>query len=424
MKRRFFSMLMILVITAQLFIIPAAAEDSVPEGSIPASTPTEASDPTEMPKPSEPESTTTPTQSTTPTEPSVPASCGTHTYGDWDADEGSHWKICAVCGHRESGGHSWASETVAVDPTCGEHGGVCKICTVCQGVLVTELISPTGKHTYDNTCDTGCNVCGVVRTVEHTFGTDWKYSGKGHWHFCTVCGAADEVREHYPGPAATEEKEQICLTCGMVMMKKKDHTHSWNPVWSSDGSGHWYACSGCSEKNGMSDHTYEVGCDADCNDCGYVRTAVHTYGPDWTQTELAHYGVCIVCGEAGTAEDHVADSTGTCCAVCGYAMELIEEIHVHEFEPGTWGIDENGHWNVCMCGEKDNSSPHVWDEGRKKEDAIIYICDVCSAEKHEAVSESVIPWIPFLAGGGILLCMIGIVICILMMKKDRNRRTS
>ena len=425
MKGRFFSLLLVLVIIMQLFVVSAVAEDTLPEGSNPTTVPTEAPKPTEEPnptentKPSEPESTTTPTQGTTPTEPSQPAVC-THSYGDWDADEGSHWKVCSSCGHRESGGHAWASETVTVDPTCGEHGGICKVCTVCQGVLVTELIAPTGKHTYDNACDTACNVCGTVRTIQHTFGTGWKYNGKGHWHYCTVCGAADEVKDHYPGPAATEEKEQICLTCGMVMMKQRPHSHKWDTKWSSDESCHWYSCTICQEKDKMAVHTYDNGCDTDCNDCGYLRTAAHTYGSDWTQTELTHYGVCTVCGVNTEAENHIADSTGTVCNVCGYPMGAATEPHEHIFDEDTWEFDEYGHWNMCMCGEKDNAEPHVWDNGTKKSGRLIFQCDVCQAEKQEEAPRQSIPWFLVLAGGGVLLCLIGIVVCVLLMKKDRR----
>lgn len=430
MKKKLSLLLAVMLLVSTILAVPVCAEE---EGSTPSSAPTE-SKPTEpapseesKPEESKPEESkptepdpSTPTQGSTPTEPSETRPC-THTYGDWDANEGSHWKVCTACGHRESAGHSWASETVTVDPTCGEYGGICKVCTVCQGVLVTQLIDPTGKHTYDNACDTSCNVCGATRTITHTFGTGWKYSGKGHWHYCTVCGAAGEVKDHYPGPAATEEKDQICLTCGMVMMKKKEHTHKWDTKWSSDGSSHWYTCTVCQEKDKIAAHAYDDGCDTDCNDCGYVRTAAHTYGPEWTQTESAHYGVCTVCGESGTAEEHIADSTGTCCAVCGYAMEAAEETHQHEFLEDTWGFDANGHWNLCMCGETGEAAPHVWDDGKKMEkNTILYRCDVCGAEKQAHTEQNSFHWLLAAAGGAVLICLIGIVACVVMIRRNRE----
>ena len=416
-------MLMVLVIALQLFAFPVAADGTLPDESTSTTPPAESkpvdTTPTEEPKPSDPVSNE-PDQDTTPSEPSQPTSCA-HSFSDWGADEGSHWKTCTLCGHRESGGHSWAAETVTVDPTCGEPGGVCKICTVCQGVLVTQLIPPTEKHTFDNACDTSCNGCGAERTVIHAFGTGWKYSYKGHWHYCTVCGAPDEVKAHYPGPAATEEKEQICLTCGYVMMKKKDHTHKWDAALSSDSTSHWYACAGCSEKKNIQDHSYDDGCDMECGDCGYMRTTAHDYDI-WQSDAAAHWQICNTCGfesEHIAHEMTVGESADKSqCSICLYTAEVP---HIHEFLEDTWEFDENGHWNICMCGDKDNSAPHEWDEGTEKDDRIIYKCRICMAEKQEELPEKEIPWLVFAAVGGILICLIGIVICILVIRKNREK---
>ena len=424
MKKKLCLFLAAVLLAGNLLALPVHAEDEEPsESSVPTSA-TEPSTPTQTTAPSDPSTPeeskpTDPTQNSNPTEPSDPKPC-THVFGDWTADEAAHGRKCTLCGYAESNAHSWASEIITVDPTCGEAGGKCKVCTVCAGVLVTELIEPTGKHTYDNTCDTKCNVCGAERTVSHTFGTGWKYSGKGHWHYCTICGAAGEVKDHYPGPAATEEKDQICLTCGMIMMRKKEHTHKWDTKWSSDANSHWYTCTSCQEKDKVASHSYDNGCDTDCNDCGYVRTASHTYGPDWSCTEKTHWGICTVCGEETPAEAHVADSTGTVCDICGYAMEAPQEIHEHTFMEDTWGFDENGHWNLCMCGEKDKSCPHTWDEGVKKGKQILHSCEICGAEKTEEAPENGFPWLLVAAGGGILVCLAGIVVCILVIRRNRE----
>lgn len=425
--KRFFTMMLTLVLLCNLFAICAMAEegqsgDSTPSQSSEAPKPSESTGATDPSKPSDsqPTAPSDPSQSTT--APTEPKPC-THVYGDWTADEVAHGRTCTLCGYSESNSHSWASETVTVAPTCGEPGGVCKVCTVCGGVLVTSLIEPTGNHTYTNACDTSCDVCGGERTITHTFGTDWKYSGKGHWHYCRICGAADEVKSHYPGPAATEDKEQICLTCGMVMMKKKAHAHKWDTSWTSDESGHWYQCTGnstCEEKNSYSAHTYDNGCDAECNDCGYVRATQHTYGLDFIQTELTHSGVCTVCGEAMPAENHIANAAGTECGICGYAMEIPEETHAHSFEADTWGFDENGHWNICMCGEKDNATPHVWDKGEEKGKQILYSCEVCAATKTDEAPEKGITWLFVGAGVLILFCLIGIVVCFMLIRKNRE----
>lgn len=423
MKRILSLFLAAMLLTSTMLVVPVYGSDALPSESSAPTSATEAPKPTETTAPvPDPNPTTAPTEGSTDptTAPTDPKPC-THVYGDWTADEAAHGRKCTLCGYAESNAHSWAPDIITVDPTCGEAGGKCKVCTVCAGVLVTELIQPTGKHTYDNTCDTSCNVCGATRTVEHTFGTGWKYSGKGHWHYCTVCGAAGEVKDHYPGPAATEEKDQICLTCGMIMMKKKEHTHKWGAQWSSDADSHWYTCTVCQEKDKLASHSYDDSCDTECNTCGYVRTAAHTYGPEWSQSESGHWETCTVCGQQTPVEAHAADSSGTSCAVCGYAMEAAGENHQHEFEEDVWSFDEGGHWNLCICGQKENAGTHVWDEGVKAgKDIVLYRCEVCGAERQEQVENGGFPWLLVAAGGAILVCLVGIVACIIVIRRNRE----
>lgn len=391
-------------------VLPAMAED---DPSTEGSTATEAPKPTESnPVPETTQPTEAPSDPTTaPTETTAPAPCS-HVYGEWTADEAAHGRKCTLCGHAESNAHSWAAETITVDPTCGEAGGKCKICTVCAGVLVTELIEPTGMHTFDNTCDTKCNVCGAERTVEHSFGTGWKYSGLGHWHYCTICGAAGEIKDHYPGPAATEEKEQICLTCGMVMMKKKNHSHKWDSAWSSDEMGHWHSCSGCSEQNDYADHTYTDGCDADCNDCGYVRKTAHEYDV-WLSDETVHWQVCTLCSEESEKEAHTIAEDH--CTVCLYESA---EAHEHEYVE-QWKRNEALHWQECDCGEKAQEAEHQWDEGTKEDGLITYTCEVCGAERQEEAPGGSMIWIliPVL-----ILVAAGIAVCVIILSRKKTGR--
>jgi len=417
MIKRFFCLLTVLLVVLQLFMLPAAAEDTLQDGS----TPTETSKPTDEPAPSEeskpPESTpvesdpTAPTQGSVPTDPTTPKPC-THTYGEWEGDEYSHWRTCTACGHRDSSGHTWAADTITVDPTCGEHGGICKVCVVCQGVLVTELIEPTGKHTYDNACDTTCNVCSAERTVEHSFGTAWKYSYKGHWHYCTVCGEEDELKEHYPGPAATEEKDQICLTCGYVMTKKLDHKHKLSQQWTSDITGHWHDCTSCDEDLDFAVHEFDDECDPDCNICGFATDAAHTYD-GWLWNEEVHWQICEVCAEETKQEAHIMNEAKTHCEVCD--LQLAEE-HEHEFSPD-WLTDETGHWQECDCGEKAEEGEHLWDEGQEEDDVITYTCSVCQIQRQEEVVKTGLPWWIFLIAGVLVVALAASVICLIMAGK-------
>lgn len=441
MKKRLFAILLTLLML-QCYVLPAVATDSqTPEDPTaisdtptegtqpPAQPPTEATQPPTQP-PTEatqpPTEATTPTTPTTPTDPldptaptspsnptTPPASCS-HTYGEWSADETTHSRACTKCGATDSGGHTWYGELITVAPTCKDGGGTAKVCTTCGLILIVEVTLPLTTHTYDNACDTECNVCGLKREITHNYSAAWSKNAKGHWHACTVCGAAGEVKAHYPGPAATEEKEQLCLTCGYVMMQKKNHIHKLDTVWSSDEFGHWYKCTGCSEQMSYADHSYTDSCDSDCDICGHTRTPLHTYGTDWQQDETTHSGVCTVCGEQGPVEEHSADDSGTACSFCGYPME---PPHEHSFDGDVWGFDDHGHWHTCMCGEKQSSAPHEWDDGKKTGDSIHYTCKVCGMERQEPVPESNFPWFLLIAGIVGLAATVGIVVCIVMLRR-------
>lgn len=439
MKNRFFCMLTALLVLLSCCLIPAVATETPPTESIavisdPPATeatqpptqstqpPTESTvpsteatqPPTEATQPST-EATQPPTESTTPT---VPAACS-HSYGDWNTSEGAHSRSCSKCGHTDSAGHSWYTETVTVAPTCKDAGGKANICTICELILITEITPPLTTHTYTNTCDTACDVCGAQREVTHTYSKAWAKSAKGHWHACTVCGTADEVKNHYAGPAATEEKEQICLTCGYVLMQKRNHTHKLETSWNSDEYGHWYNCTGCSEQMQYANHSFTDGCDEDCDVCGYCRTAPHTYSTDWQKDTKNHWGICAACGEMTPTEAHTPNAAGTACSICGYAMGSTEETHVHTFDDHTWGFDNAGHWQSCLCGEKQKAGPHEWDDGKEVSDsAILYTCKVCGSTRQETMPEDGFPWLSLLAGIVGIGAAVGIIVCVILLRKQ------
>ena len=55
-------------------------------------------------------------------------------------------------------------------------------CTLCN-----EPKLPVNPHIYDNACDTICNACNHVRTIQHDYGTTWLYNDDQHWQECSVC---------------------------------------------------------------------------------------------------------------------------------------------------------------------------------------------------------------------------------------------
>ena len=83
----------------------------------------------------------------------------------------------------------------------------------------TESITKLTTHTYDNSCDTDCNVCGLSRTVTHDYETTWSQDKTNHWHECSICKDKKDEAAHTPGEVATATTDQTCTICGYVLAK-------------------------------------------------------------------------------------------------------------------------------------------------------------------------------------------------------------
>ncbi len=312
-------------------------------------------------------------------------------------DDGILKKTCSRCSSVQtvtldrlsaSRTHTWGQTTVTKKPTCKEPGTSQKACTICEVTEVTALAALT-THTYDSACDEDCNVCGVERTVSHTFTTTWSKDYKGHWNECTKCGERKNEARHIPGDLATETTDQVCTVCGYVIEAKKPHTHSYGSEWTSDEVGHWHACTSCDEEKDYASHRFDDDCDADCSTCGYKRENSHLYNDDqWQSSNFDHWNVCTVCGEDSKREKHIpgeeaTDKTPQLCTVCGFELAPMLE-HEHDFG-NTWHQDGQNHWQECSCGELSVPAAHVWDSGKEnRNDTITYTCRTCGAEKTEA----------------------------------------
>ena len=310
--------------------------------------------------------------------------------------------------------HVWVY--VEIEPTCTEYGAKgygCGLCGAVKDVVAVDKAS----HSFDNACDTSCNVCKATREIEHKFSTQWSKNSTKHWHACTVCGAKDGEGNHYPGPAATEEKAQYCLTCGLMMMPQKSHTHTYSKDFTSDETGHWYTCSGCDEKKDFQMHSYDNLCDPDCNDCGYTTQTAHSYAENWNSDEAGHWQVCVLCQEAKPAEAHIpgpeaTDLTAQVCTVCGF--ELAPALQHTHTPADAWESDELSHWKTCACGEVMDKAIHNWDAGTEEDHVVSFVCMDCGAEKTEEIieEESGFPW--WILVIGMVAVMIGAVIALVV----------
>lgn len=321
--------------------------------------------------------------------------------------------------------HTWkVAENVKA--TCSEEGYVVSQCETCGGTK-KETLSKL-DHTYDNACDPDCNVCGVTREVTHVPGKIWSKDAGGHWHVCTICGKKVDEADHYPGPAATEDKDQICMTCGYLLTRALGHVHKYQDTFSSDATGHWYACESCGEKKDFSEHVFDNPCDPDCNVCGYVSNNAHYYGDTLQYDDECHWGICTLCGQEGDHLAHIpgdaaTEDTAQICTVCG--RELAPPLnHVHEGEG--WSYDEESHIQVCSCGLIMEEGPHIWDEGTENPDGTVtYVCTQCGAQRLEGepkAAEAEFPWI-LVIGVAALVCAVGaaVVLVIVLAKKPAGK---
>ena len=82
---------------------------------------------------------------------------------------------CSLCNKVLEYGRTEHSGVVdpKVDSSCFEYGLTEGAhCEICGTVIVAQDRIDMKDHTYDNACDTDCNVCHKERSIEHAFG-DW-----------------------------------------------------------------------------------------------------------------------------------------------------------------------------------------------------------------------------------------------------------
>lgn len=142
---------------------------------------------------------------------------------------------------------------------------------------VDVTINPCETHTYDNACDTTCNVCDEVRSVgDHLYDHDCDI-------YCNHCGFERESSGNhtYDFPCAT-----LCNYCGAPRVGEGEHTYDdvcdthcnfCNEVREVP---HFYeypcatTCTHCGDvREDIAEdlHVYDDIYDADCNNCGHVR---------------------------------------------------------------------------------------------------------------------------------------------------------
>lgn len=247
-----------------------------------------------------------------------------HSYSAWkDAGNDKHTRKCTVCSDPQTANHTWNSGTVTKKATCKETGIKTYTCTACNAKKTEEI--KLSAHTYENTCDADCNVCGETRAITHKYKTSWSKNKNEHWYACSVCGDKKDAAAHTPGPEATETKAQKCTECGYTIKAALSHKCKFAETWTTDEIGHWHACSGCDAQDSYAEHNFENACDPDCSVCGYTRQTAHKYGETYLSDEINHWYECTGCGDKQEIAAHesgpeATETTAQTCTVCGYEI--------------------------------------------------------------------------------------------------------
>ena len=162
--------------------------------------------------------------------------------------------------------------------------------------------TPSGctEHIYDNACDTDCNTCGAVRETEHTY--EYNHDDIGHgWYYTCGCMTPPNFAQHFDGDGDGKCDEG---SCGYVMPK---HEHTYDNGCDTD-------CNTCGAVR-ETEHTYDNACDTDCNICGAVRETEHAYD-NGCDTE------CNTCGATRAAEHTYNGDLDPECNICGQNREI------------------------------------------------------------------------------------------------------
>lgn len=174
-----------------------------------------------------------------------------------------------------------------------------------ETVSLTAIAAPSGYHftgwtktgegTFaDSTAtETDFTVSTTNVTIQSNYelhsasGEAWQSDSTRHWHVCS-CRAEVDVAPHTPDRSEATETEAVkCTVCGYIITPALGHvTHTPGEEWLSDDTNHWHKCTGCSEKLGVSAHTFgawsvtvqpQVGVAGEkareCSVCKYKETA-------------------------------------------------------------------------------------------------------------------------------------------------------
>ncbi len=138
-----------------------------------------------------------------------------------------------------------------------DYSGACDDSCNRDDCTVTRVAS--GEHVHDNDCDTTCNVCGLTRTIEHT------YEVYGNWCQleCTICHDANTNIRHRGGTATCLTQAE-CIDCHTLygLLGLHDYTG-----YGSDETHHYVGCVLCGEMKPGAEKIKHFYIDGKCRTC-------------------------------------------------------------------------------------------------------------------------------------------------------------
>lgn len=241
----------------------------------------------------------------------VPCSWGACKY----SDSTQHYQQCTLCKDYKYSNHNCTNWTVSSSYGSYRHSGTCKDC----GYNVSASCSyEYGKYTTEN--------------------------GQ-HWQVCTVCGNPGKKTPCSSVFGAKDNKNGThsvtCDTCNVASTAPCTFG-SYTYDYSTGSQGHYQKCTACDNKTALTPHTnktytpsYDGVHTVKCKDCGYsLGNGECQYG-GYSQTATQHSRTCTLCGDTVT-DYHSYNSQNKC--VCG------AEKHIHN-----WVVSASGNTITVKC---------------------------------------------------------------------------
>ena len=328
-----------------------------------------------------------------------------------------HAHVCEYCGvHDTVVGHT-PNVSAATEETA-------KYCTVCDFVIEQQLnhvhsegtewkydseyhwhdcVGNDGqeyskaKHTYDNDCDTTCNVCGAIRTITHNY-TKLEKSETEHWYVCSVCGAEKpNSRTGHSGGTKDCQHKAECATCGQTYGDFGDHAYD-TTVWVSvDNEHHAHKCTLCAAYTDATDHysADEATCTNEqlCDSCNHKMADAlgHSYtkkieSPAYLKAEgtdcQSHHTYYYACERCDASSKDDTDTFFEGVAVGAHKMSATWTTEYAEETNAGW------HYHACTVDGCDYREDEGDCHGGERTCIALAICSTCQKAYGEYAEHS------------------------------------